>query len=585
MKLLKYLSFILLSLTLIVGCSDEEENVVLAPEMSGVESKYTILENEVLELSPLIANDNQSVYSWFVDGKVVATTLKFTFIPANPGEYKLIFKAENQGGIDTIEITVTVIALGEPPVMTGLEDEYEIEVDEALQLIPFVVSDTDVTYSWLLNDEETGSDAEYLFVSSDPGILTLVLKVENRGGVTEKEIKIVVTPKPTTLSVESSALLYIEAPDYAQNAETINWSVLEAESDLYRLSYADTKSPVFVAVDEGEYKLSIEADGIIGEIIVTVGKRNSESLPYITQVFDYMPGVGQFTNKLPAYKEGDTQADMNAKVLEAIGKGNSSMITLGGYGGYAVVGFDHTITNVKGKRDFRVYGNAFYAAANPDKDAPEGGSCEPGIIMVAYDKNKNGVPDDDEWYEIAGSAHENHTLEPWYNKAVDAGNDVNFYFNDYELTYYKPESEPADKSEWDTYIRWEDNKGNSGYKVKNQFHNQPYYPLWAEGDKITFKGSRLPENGVDESGQGNYYVLYKFQYGYADNETNLKDDSAIDIDWAVDSEGRKVHLPGVDFIKVYTGVNQENGWLGENSTELSKIEDLHLLGVDIETRK
>ena len=121
--------------------------------------------------------------------------------------------------------------------------------------------------------------------------------------------------------------------------------------------------------------------------------------------------------------------------------------------------------------------------------------------------------------------------------------------------------------------------------MKNQFHNQPYYPLWAEGDKITFKGSRLPENGVDESGQGNYYVLYKFQYGYADNETNLKDDSAIDIDWAVDSEGRKVHLPGVDFIKVYTGVNQENGWLGENSTELSKIEDLHLLGVDIETRK
>ena len=60
MKLLKYLSFILLSLTLIVGCSDEEENVVLAPEISGVESKYTILENEVLELSPLIANDNQS---------------------------------------------------------------------------------------------------------------------------------------------------------------------------------------------------------------------------------------------------------------------------------------------------------------------------------------------------------------------------------------------------------------------------------------------------------------------------------------------------------------------------------------------
>ena len=73
------------------------------------------------------------------------------------------------------------------------------------------------------------------------------------------------------------------------------------------------------------------------------------------------------------------------------------------------------------KRDFRVLGNAFYSAANPDSGAPEGGSCEPGVIMVAYDKNQNGRPDDDEWYEIAGSAHEDATLELWYDKAVAAG--------------------------------------------------------------------------------------------------------------------------------------------------------------------
>lgn len=72
------------------------------------------------------------------------------------------------------------------------------------------------------------------------------------------------------------------------------------------------------------------------------------------------------------------------------------MISLGGFGGYVVVGFDHTITNVTGKRDFRVLGNAFYSAANPDSDAPEGGSCEPGVIMVAYDKNQNGMPDEDD---------------------------------------------------------------------------------------------------------------------------------------------------------------------------------------------
>lgn len=303
---------------------------------------------------------------------------------------------------------------------------------------------------------------------------------------------------------------------------------------------------------------------------------------YITKVFDFMPAVGQFTNQLPAYVEGDTQETMNQKVLAAIGNGKKGMVSLGGWGGYVVVGFDHTIENRAGLRDFRVLGNAFYAASNPDPNAPVGGSCEPGIIMVAYDKNKNGVPDDDEWYEIAGSAHEDPMQEPWYDKAKQAGNNVNLYRN-YEITYYRPETEPSGAN--DKYIHWEDNQGNSGYKVKNAFHSQSYFPQWFNGDKLTFKGTCLPQNGVDESGKGNYYVLYKFRYGYADNERNDADDSAIDIDWAVNGKGQKVHLPGVDFIKIYTGVNQENGWLGECSTEVSGVEDLHILGKDIKTRK
>ena len=342
----------------------------------------------------------------------------------------------------------------------------------------------------------------------------------------------------------------------------------------------------------GEFKLSLHASQLnlkyIYDYDIIVGFENipspSEgSSAYITKVFDFMPAIGQFTNKLPVYTEGDNQESMNQKVLAAIGNNKRGMISLGGFGGYVVVGFDHTIPNVKGKRDFRVIANAFYSAANPDSNAPEGGSCEPGVIMVAYDANKNGVPDDNEWYEIAGSAHEDPAKELWYQEAVDAGNDVNIYY-DYEITYHRPLAEPVSQDQWATYIRWEDNKGNSGYKVKNGFHKQSYYPLWATGDKLTFKGTRLPQNGVDESGAGSYYVLYKFRYGYADNETNSKDESAIDISWAVNKKRQKVNLPGVDFIKIYSGVNQENGWLGECSTEITGIEDLHVLGVSIDTR-
>ncbi len=303
---------------------------------------------------------------------------------------------------------------------------------------------------------------------------------------------------------------------------------------------------------------------------------------YITQVFDFMPAVGQFTNQLPAYTEGDTRETMNQKVLSAIGNNNRGMISLGGFGGYVVVGFDHTIENREGLRDFRVLANAFYSAANPNENAPEGGSCEPGVIMVAFDANGDGMPNDNEWYEIAGSAHEDPTAEPWYDMAVAAGNDVNLY-RDYRITYYRPETEPEGAA--DEYIRWEDNQGNSGYKAKNSFHRQSYFPQWYEGDALTFTGTRLPQNGIDESGQGNYYVLYKFRYGYADNEVNTGDEAAIDIDWAVNSKGQKVHLPGVDFIKIYCGVNQENGWVGECSTEITGVEDLHVLGEEIPTRE
>lgn len=356
-------------------------------------------------------------------------------------------------------------------------------------------------------------------------------------------------------------------------------------------SISTNKSLVYTFVEAGEYDLKLvvtqDQSRFEFKVLLTInldGKVTpvEDATPYLTKVFDYMPAVGQFTNKLPEYKEGDTQEDMNAKVLAQIGNGKKSMITLGGYGGYVVVGFDHTIENRPGLRDFRVLGNAFYAAGNPDPTAPVGGSCEPGIIMVAYDSNGNGKPDENEWYEIAGSSHKDVTKELFYAKGIENGNDMNFH-SDFEITYYKPEVEPETAEDKLEYIRWEDNKGNSGYKVKNGFHNQPYYPLWAKGDKLTFKGSRLPENGIDESGQGNYYVLYKLLYGYADNEKNDSDDSAIDIDWAINSKGQKVKLPGVDFIKVYTGVNQENGWLGENSTEFTGIVDLHVNGEEVKT--
>lgn len=374
-------------------------------------------------------------------------------------------------------------------------------------------------------------------------------------------------------SVSDEGVTYQWLLDGKVIADTKNLEYMLNKIGKYELQLSVTQTPLVFTY---EFALNVIPGGVTPP--------DASSTAYITKVLDFMPAVGQFTNELPKYETGDTQETMNAKVLKNIGNNKKGMISLGGFGGYVVVGFDHTIMNVAGKRDFRVIANAFYSAVNPDSNAPEGGSCEPGVIVVAYDANKNGVPDDNEWYEIAGSSHVDPTKELWYSKAVTAGNNVKTYSN-YEITYHRPTQEPTTAEEKLQYIKWEDNQGQSGYKAKNQFHSQPYFPLWAKGDKITFKGTCLPQNGMDESGQGSYYVLYKFLYGYADNETNTKEEAAIDIDWAINDKGQKVNLPGVDFIKIYTGVNQENGWLGECSTEITNVEDLHILGIDIDTRK
>lgn len=310
----------------------------------------------------------------------------------------------------------------------------------------------------------------------------------------------------------------------------------------------------FVSDEVGSYDLTLEiTSGATSKTIktkVNVTQELSTYSKYISQVFDYLPAVGQFTNALPAYVTGETQADMTAKAAKALVGEKSTMITLGGYGGYVVFGFDHTIMNQPNKRDFKVLGNGF------------AGSSEPGIVMVAYDKNKNGKPDDDEWYEIAGSEYTNPNT-----------------IKNYTITYTKPDENKTPVKGtigWQTdieYIKWSDNQGNSGYKTKNSYHKQSYYPLWFGSDQLKFTGTLLESNYTEKNG---IWTGKQYTYGYVDNAPNNSEDSNIDIDWAVDKNGNPVKLMGIDFIKVYTATNQEAGWLGEISTEVMGAYDLHL---------
>ena len=281
--------------------------------------------------------------------------------------------------------------------------------------------------------------------------------------------------------------------------------------------------------------------------------------PYINRVYEYRPAPGQFVNLIPEYAEGDTEESMCSKAEVLLCSADSGSITLGGWGGYVVFGFDHSVKNVPGEYDFRILGNAFYSDKN---DPSKGGSSEPGIVWVSRDDNENGIPDD-EWYELAGSECSSST-------------------KNYQLTYFRTPADhirtpkPSEDLVDTTYILWRDQNGNRGYISQNRYHLQDYYPRWINAERMTFAGTLLPPNAVAYSEDGmTKYVMTIYAYGYADNHPNDSEGSKMNIEWAVNNRGNKVNLNEIDFIKVQTGVNQQCGWIGETSTEVSGAVDLH----------
>lgn len=182
------------------------------------------------------------------------------------------------------------------------------------------------------------------------------------------------------------------------------------------------------------------------------------------------------------------------------------------------------------------------------------GLVNPSILLEQQLNSKWTVSANGEWYELAGSE---------YNSPATTKN--------YTITYYRPSSPKED-------VKWTDNKGNEGYVYRNDYHTtNSYYPAWIKEDQITFHGSRLKDNTVNEPHENmpEHWVGYCYAWGYADNHPNGEEQCKFKIDWAVDKNGNPVVLDGIDFVRIYTAVNQNSGWMGEISTELQAVEDLH----------
>lgn len=282
--------------------------------------------------------------------------------------------------------------------------------------------------------------------------------------------------------------------------------------------------------------------------------KTSTSVAEQTKVFEYTPAPGQFINETKTGGFDGSQTIPESAIAYATARmKEKNFVSLGGFGGYIVVGFDHSIDNT-GSYDFGIEGNSF------------SGSSEPGIVWVMQDKNGNGMPDET-WYELAGS----ETGKPET-------------IQNYSVTYYRP-TEPKQP------VKWTDNQGNSGeIDYLAQFHRQDYYyPLWIEEDSYTLTGTCLNAKNYDASGNGSYWVNVEYDWGYVDNFSptdRLTNDNNVNagvnanyfkISNAIDDKGNRVDLKYIDFIKVQVGVNAKSGWLGEISTEVFGFFDYSMI--------
>jgi hypothetical protein len=178
----------------------------------------------------------------------------------------------------------------------------------------------------------------------------------------------------------------------------------------------------------------------------------------------------------------------------------------GGFGGYSVFKFDHSVEKKgTGGEEIKIGGNAF------------GGWNEAGAIWVSQDENNNGDPDDT-WYELKGS----HTF---------ASNTLRRYAVTFRDDY-----------------TWVDNRGNGGTYPRLQA-----YPN-STGPELTLSGTCL-DTSVVSTGD----VIW----GYAD----VFDNGRVSLSNAVQADGTSVDLPFIDFLKIVTAVHYADPIFGERSTE------------------
>ena len=577
----RFLDFLFLCVIVVVSSScniDEEITTSLPPEIkldsqSGI---YTTKQGREITIAPNYESAAGATYSWTMEGRLIGNEPSLTFMREECGEYYIVLSVTTDSGSDSEEIRVDVLELETPTISIAGSKNQTVALGTVVKLNATVrESSLETKIKWTLDGEPMATDDELScsFETFAVGSFTITATASNDDGEHSDSVVVeVVSPEdiPFVWDFEREAYHTVVGRKLRINPSatsdidgiTYTWQINDSEAAKGNESFT------FVADVAGEYSIVATATAIRGgdtitltrKFVVTVFEEGAFYRPQSgaskadwNKVYDYTPAPGQFINELKTGGFDGTQTTMEAAIAYAEKRMNdNNWVSLGGFGGYIIVGFDHSINN-SGGYDINILGNSF------------SGSSEPGIVWVMQDENGNGLPDDT-WYELAGS-------ETGKTSTIQ----------EYSVTYYRPTGSMM-------AVQWTDNLGNSGeVDYLKQFHRQDYYyPLWIEEDSYTLTGTCLEPRNYDASGNGSYWVNKEYDWGYADNfspvdrltdEDNAEGEinsNHFKISNAIDFECEPIELDYIDFVKVQVGVNAKSGWLGELSTEVCGFYDYNM---------
>lgn len=601
---MKYCLMLLSALLLAVSCNKDNTLTALpAPRIvpdseTGV---YTVKVGRTLTIAPEIEHGENALYEWVIDGRVVGAEARLTRQWPETGVYYVTFRVRTKGGKAEAELRVDVLERT-PPIISLLIPAQGLKAVAGVDYVlapKFAYDDLgEFTIEWERDGSVVSTQRSYTFREPTPGVYPLTIRAANEDGASERRIDIEVvetlplaaefpTPsyfqtatdrytfagRPVLLEPRTS---YFERPRFAWS---VDGQTIEGATDgcfefvpdapgAYRVTVTVTEG-ASAAVSQGAAspgaarRLSREgtrgaASATASVTVHCVSRTEAQALRAKTaassktqhRVFEWTPAPGQFigeTGPIGGMTGSETTlAAANAWAEKRLAE--NLFVSLGGFGGYIVVGFDHSIVRGGGPYDFAVAGNAF-----PD-------SSEPGIVWVMQDVNGNGLPDD-EWYELKGS---------------ETGREGTI--RDYAVTYYRPAGKEMN-------VEWTDSEGNSGHidYMRGQHRQEFYYPAWIEADSYTLRGTLLPAaNRIDPT--TGYWSNTPFAWGYADNygSDRIGEGSTVDgsghrngfrIEHALRADGTPADLQYIDFVRVQVGVNAKSGGLGEISTEVCGFED------------